>query len=169
MRRCSFQCSHSFIGLLCQQELERKPLREQLYGGSGTVAVFSHKNQNHIAQTATEEGICWSLVLITELYDEKSWLIYQLNVGKKAKICIPVNFLEKNRAQRLVLVQFCNCFKVQSYCTTLNRQIKFLFFIKLYMRACFAFIYIPWFSSLVFYNTMLSILTSSNNPNKEIQ
>lgn len=108
MRRCSFQCSHSFIGLLCQQELERKPLREQLYGGSGTVAVFSHKNQNHIARTATEEGICWSLVLITELYDEKSWLIYQLNVGKKAKICIPVNFLEKNRAQRLVLVQFCN-------------------------------------------------------------
>lgn len=49
------------------------------------------------------------MVLITELYDEKSWLIYQLNVGKKAKIFIPVNFLEKNRAQRLVLVQFCNC------------------------------------------------------------
>lgn len=49
----------------------------------GIAVVFTHKNQNHIAQTTTEEGICQSLLLIMELQNEKGWFIYQLNVGKQ--------------------------------------------------------------------------------------
>lgn len=32
----------------------------------GIAVVFPHKNQNHIAQFTTEEGICQNLLLISE-------------------------------------------------------------------------------------------------------
>jgi len=55
----------TLVGLLCQQELwEGNCLRDGVFG---TAAVFPYKNQNHIAQTTMEEGICRNLLLIMEL------------------------------------------------------------------------------------------------------
>lgn len=41
----------------------------------GIAVVFSPKNQNHVGQNSTEEGICQSLLLIMELWNEKGLFI----------------------------------------------------------------------------------------------